>query len=286
MSSSISRPSMVGKVARCSACQRFRKSVMMRSSRWTGSGSVFTATRNSVVPIRNVATLSGPRETENLISCPRALICGSAQRRRLSMKGRSPSVAGSGTCRSAICATSVMILSANGNSLAGNWHREPKAEGSVHMPNSDQKPGRNQMSGNVASARLWASSQWVSLARYSAMVTPCQLGSQGQSMMKPTGSGRTASPRTTASNCCHWGSVMGCASKRAQLAGAGNRKDWAFLAICTAGPAQSRLRARRQMRALAPCHSFRRIGSAAGWPGWDHWASIMRASTPACRAPS
>ncbi|MCK7532418.1 MAG: hypothetical protein MZV63_15995 [Marinilabiliales bacterium] len=53
------------RLPRCHAIQSTRKSVTMASSRWTASGSVLRADRNSVVPIRNDATLNGPRVTAN-----------------------------------------------------------------------------------------------------------------------------------------------------------------------------------------------------------------------------
>jgi hypothetical protein len=84
--------------------------------------------------------------------------------------------------------------------LAGKLQRLPKADGSVHMPNSDQKPGRNQTSGKVSIARRFASNHRVSLERYSAIGRPHQPGSQGQSTIKPMGSGSVVSPRSTLSS--------------------------------------------------------------------------------------
>src|ERR1019366_4786811 len=137
--------------------------------------------------MRNVATLSGPRETEKRILWPRSSMRGRAHFKRFSMKGSNPSVAGFGSFTSLICASLVMIFSANGNSLAGKMQRAPKADGSVHMPNSDQKPGRNITSGKVSIALRLASNHSVSLEKYSAMLMPHQFGSHGESMMKPIG---------------------------------------------------------------------------------------------------
>ena len=138
---------------------------MMRSSLCALSGSVLSAIRNSVVPIRKVATFSGPRETENRILCPMSSRRGRALLSRFSMNGSRPSVAGFGSARSSICATSRMILSANGNSFWWKTHLAPKADGSVHMPNSDQNPGRKVTSGNVSMALRLASNHSSSLVK-------------------------------------------------------------------------------------------------------------------------
>ena len=138
---------------------------MMRRSLCALSGSVLRAIRNSVVPMRKVATFSGPRETENRIWWPRSSRRGRTLLSRLSMKGSRPSVAGSGSARSSICATSRIVFSANGNSFLWNTHLAPKADGSVHMPNSDQNPGRNMTSGKVSMALRLASNHSASLVK-------------------------------------------------------------------------------------------------------------------------
>jgi hypothetical protein len=90
-----------------------------------------------------------------------------------------------------------MIFSAKGNSSGGKMQRVPKAEGSVHIPNSDQNPGRNIQSGNDFSTFPFASNQRFSLERYSAIVIPYQPGNHGQSIMNPQGKPATSPPLTT-----------------------------------------------------------------------------------------
>lgn len=53
---------------------------------------------------------------------------------------------------------------AKGNSFSCHEHWAPNAEGSVHMPNSDQKPGRNITLGQRPTAARLACSQRASLA--------------------------------------------------------------------------------------------------------------------------
>ena len=74
---------------------------MIRNRRCMDSGSVLSAIRNSVVPIRKDAMFSGPRETEKRILWPSRLDAGLRPAQRLSMNGSRPSVAGSGSRRSA-----------------------------------------------------------------------------------------------------------------------------------------------------------------------------------------
>jgi hypothetical protein len=54
---------------------------------------------------------------------------------------------------------------ANGGSSSCQQHLEPKAEGSVHIPNSDQNPGRNKTSGNRRTALRFASNHISSLEK-------------------------------------------------------------------------------------------------------------------------
>ena len=73
----------------------------------------------------------------------------------LIMKGSNPSVLTFGCGSEAASETSEMILSAWGRLFSRNTILEPKADGSVHIPYSDQKPGMNHTSGNVfATLRL------------------------------------------------------------------------------------------------------------------------------------
>ena len=94
MSSRIKIPSIVGNVSRWSACHFVRKSRNDPQETLNGLGIGLQGHQELVVPIRNVATLKGPRDTEKRILWPRSSIRGRAQRSRLSMKGSRPSEAG------------------------------------------------------------------------------------------------------------------------------------------------------------------------------------------------
>ena len=63
-------PSIDGRHAFWCCNQATMKSVISVRSRCISSGLVRIAIRNSVVPMRKLAILSGPRETANRIECP------------------------------------------------------------------------------------------------------------------------------------------------------------------------------------------------------------------------
>ncbi len=101
-----------------------------------------------------------------------------------------------------------MIFSANGSSSSCQTYSLPKAEGSVHMPYSAQNPGRNRTSGNSPCAFRLASSHFASSSKYSRIVIPAQFGSQGLSIMNPTGNGSTTLPSTTSTSVDHCSFVI------------------------------------------------------------------------------
>jgi hypothetical protein len=59
----------------------------------------------------------------------------------------------------------VIIGLANGKLFVCQEHLEPNADGSVHIPNSDQKPGKNIACGKVLMAFRLASSHICSLEK-------------------------------------------------------------------------------------------------------------------------
>ena len=54
---------------------------------------------------------------------------------------------------------------AKGKSFSPQIETEPKAEGSVHIPNSDQKPGRKMVSGKASMAFRLSSRKMQSLVK-------------------------------------------------------------------------------------------------------------------------
>jgi len=76
---------------------------------------------------------------------------------RFNTKGSSPSVRQLGRFSLPMAAWSSMTFSGKGNSCAGQTHRQPNAEGSVHIPYSAQNPGKNMHWGNRRQALRFAS---------------------------------------------------------------------------------------------------------------------------------
>ena len=152
MSSSISTPSMDGKHSFCQASQSQIKEVIFASNLWVPSGSIAIAIINSVVPIRKLAMLSGPLATANLIWCSAFIIASWLFLKRLIIKGNRPSVLTFGWGRESASSIPEITFSAWGRLLSRKTILEPNADGSVHIPYSDQKPGMNQTSGNKLTA--------------------------------------------------------------------------------------------------------------------------------------
>ena len=71
--------------------------------------------------------------------------------------GSMPSQAGSGFTISSMSLVLFIIGKAYGNSSDFQEHLAPKAEGSVHIPYSDQNPGKNIASGKVSIAFIFES---------------------------------------------------------------------------------------------------------------------------------
>ena len=67
-------------------------------------------------------------------------------------KGSKPCLRGSGFSRRSTSAGESSTFLAKGNSFSPHMETEPKAEGSVHIPYSDQNPGRKIVSGKVRMA--------------------------------------------------------------------------------------------------------------------------------------
>ena len=80
-------------------------------------------------------------------------------------KGAKPSVCGFGLVKLSIWEISVIISPAKGISFSCHVHFAPNAEGSVHIPNSDQNPGRKITSGNSRTALRLASNHIRSLEK-------------------------------------------------------------------------------------------------------------------------
>ena len=71
------------------------------------------------------------------------------------MNGSRPCLRGSGCSRRSMSAIDRSTGIANGNSSSPQTGSEPKAEGSVHIPYSDQNPGSISVPGNAwMAARL------------------------------------------------------------------------------------------------------------------------------------
>ena len=128
------------------------------SSAWHSSGFSFSAIMNSVVPSKNDAMFNGPRHTANRSPCPTLSMCPRACVSRRSISGNSPSVRGFGRAVSPNGCSQFSVLSANGRSFSRHTHFAPNADGSVHIPNSDQNPGKTARFGNRFVARRFASS--------------------------------------------------------------------------------------------------------------------------------
>ena len=79
------------------------------------------------------------------------------------MKGNSPSVLTFGFVIAVTSSIELIILSAWGRLFSDHTSFAPKAEGSVHIPYSDQKPGRKMVSEKVSIALKLAFSHISSL---------------------------------------------------------------------------------------------------------------------------
>src|SRR5664279_3579295 len=106
------------------------------------------ARRKSVIPNRNDAIFKGPRLVANLTLQSFCFILSSYLFSRFIENGRRPSVLTFGFNSPEIFSALVLILAGCGKSFSLHTSLEPNAEGSVHIPNSAQNPGKNMTSGN------------------------------------------------------------------------------------------------------------------------------------------
>src|SRR5665647_1071563 len=99
--------------------------------------------------------------------------------------GSRPSVLTLGFASEEIASTVHCNFTGWGKSSSVQTSLAPKAEGSVHMPYSVQKPGRNMASGKVLCAVRLASNHVSRSAKYSSIFDPYQPGSHGLSIINP-----------------------------------------------------------------------------------------------------